>query len=453
MIEKFTIDRKKLLEICYAGGLGCVAIFFQDKPIWIQAVLDWLQLSLIFILYLIILNDENTCPEISSGSKKAFAQFRKYWKNLWRVWLALYLIFAINNTFRAIHSNSLNGESAFKTGNIVSLPKFAAKLTSNNNPVSVYLFNSLRTATQTKLNDYTKKHPGFDQQLAEVLVDELNAVVESTNIYEKDRFNDVTLSPECKQLLSPDLARPKDAATDIPRLNRLLIENTYPEELSGDPLNVPFWKSSFNLIANTINNIQSFYIFLLFLVMSKKTTGETNNPIQYYSQVIIILIIVFSLAELAFSVLAPMLFNFVNDRNADAISRVAGIGFSTFSGLFAGVAFCLFFGRLGSHYIGMSSFYMSALFLYATIQPLYPLFRIFDTNSQGDTETIQICLKILAAVLKLTLFLRVRAIIKNSRLLFFMSRVGDDSKTMDKQFDDFLLAQRPPIESETVGGS
>jgi hypothetical protein len=110
-------------------------------------------------------------------------------------------------------------------------------------------------------------------------------------------------------------------------------------------------------------------------------------------------------------------------------AEVVGTICSICSGLFAGVSFCLFFGRLGSHFIRLNSGTVAILYLYAAIQPLYPSLRIAGTYSLVDVDqlqVIQIALKILAASLKLVLFLRVHEILRDSRLFYFMERVAAD---------------------------
>ena len=54
-------------------------------------------------------------------------------------------------------------------------------------------------------------------------------------------------------------------------------------------------------------------------------------------------------------------------------------------------------------------------------------------------EAIQVLLKILAAVLKLILFLRVSEILKNHRLLFFMKRIAEDETRLEKEFSQFEM--------------
>ena len=103
------------------------------------------------------------------------------------------------------------------------------------------------------------------------------------------------------------------------------------------------------------------------------------------------------------------------------------------SGLTAAVALCLFLGRLGSHYIRIGTGSLAFLFLYAAIQPTFPVLRLigtYDDAAKNYIAPIQTIIKMAAAALKLLLFLRVRELIKQDRILFFIERVGVDFPTL-----------------------
>jgi FHS family L-fucose permease-like MFS transporter len=59
------------------------------------------------------------------------------------------------------------------------------------------------------------------------MMQELNSLILKTNIYAPERFAGVTLQDTTKQLLSPN-APPRS----LPRLNRLLLADAYPQELA-----------------------------------------------------------------------------------------------------------------------------------------------------------------------------------------------------------------------------
>ncbi len=252
------------------------------------------------------------------------------------------------------------------------------------------------------------------------------------------------------------------------------------------------WDTTLNLLTNVFNNLQSLAILLLFLIMVIRTT-ETHARI---------LRVVWSAGLTAIAVFAIVEFYFCVDPRAPSYSSslpALGILFSAFSGMFAGVTFCLFFGRLGSHYINMHLVWVGLLYVYATIQPLYPVFRILDTfplvntakdsvvtnavpgisatnaapagttnvtplakapapvNAAGTTGSkspplpektltvVQTMLKVAAGILKILLFLRVREILNDGRLAGFFQRIADDIR--ERHRTDHKSIDAPPEKS------
>ena len=68
---------------------------------------------------------------------------------------------------------------------------------------------------------------GVDADLTEALVRDLNAVVCGPAVYEEKRFEQVDLGPETQELL-----KRAPEGEDLQRLNRLLLQDAYPSELS-----------------------------------------------------------------------------------------------------------------------------------------------------------------------------------------------------------------------------
>jgi MFS family permease len=60
-----------------------------------------------------------------------------------------------------------------------------------------------------------------------IVVDSLNSIIEGPAIYESERFNNVELRPETAKLVQRSRAGP-----NLAQVNRLLLEDTYPQELS-----------------------------------------------------------------------------------------------------------------------------------------------------------------------------------------------------------------------------
>ena len=75
------------------------------------------------------------------------------------------------------------------------------------------------------LTNYQGPGPGSDQvQVAVVQV--LNKIIGGQNIDEEKRFDGIMLRPE-----TTDLRRTSPTGTGLGRLNRLLLEDAYPQEL------------------------------------------------------------------------------------------------------------------------------------------------------------------------------------------------------------------------------
>jgi hypothetical protein len=73
--------------------------------------------------------------------------------------------------------------------------------------------------------------PGSDSTgIRQVLIDSMNSIIEGGSIYVANRFANVELRPQTSELLDEDLED-----EDLTRLNRMLLEDAYPEELSRNP--------------------------------------------------------------------------------------------------------------------------------------------------------------------------------------------------------------------------
>jgi len=116
-----------------------------------------------------------------------------------------------------------SGFSAF-SGSDLNLPQLAAKLNHPTDAVSTYLKANLSASTLTELKKFSKAAP---LPLQTNLISDLNALIKNQGIYDGQRFAGVTLRPETQKLLAQN--PPSDA---IPHLNRLLLDDAYPREIS-----------------------------------------------------------------------------------------------------------------------------------------------------------------------------------------------------------------------------
>ena len=119
------------------------------------------------------------------------------------------------------------GTSTISEVDIIDLKSFANKLKqpSKDDSVSAYIVSKLSEGNRTLMTKYSA---GSDTNLLDALVKDLNQIIEHEIIYDPQRFANVKLSPETAILL--DRLQETDVARA--RLNRLLLQDAYPLELS-----------------------------------------------------------------------------------------------------------------------------------------------------------------------------------------------------------------------------
>src|SRR6185312_10121178 len=105
-----------------------------------------------------------------------------------------------------------NNATSLSTAGIKDPERFATWLTDGSDPMSVFLRGRI-----------SKPAAALPE-----LVKEINQVLAGPSIYEKDRFNGIVLRRETVELV---VQNPK-SGWKLARLNKLLIEDAYPEELA-----------------------------------------------------------------------------------------------------------------------------------------------------------------------------------------------------------------------------
>ena len=113
--------------------------------------------------------------------------------------------------------------STFSMKDFADLPSFVAKLRVGS-PLAEHLVSQFAAETRERLSQY---EGGADAHLTEALVRDLNAVVCGPALYKEQRFEQVDLGPETEELL-----KRAPEGEDLQRLNRLLLQDAYPSELS-----------------------------------------------------------------------------------------------------------------------------------------------------------------------------------------------------------------------------
>jgi hypothetical protein len=119
-----------------------------------------------------------------------------------------------------------SGSSTFFVGSFTDLPAFVAKLSQRNGAVSQFLIDKFSPETREKLKKQEETKP-LSKALQTLIVKELNAVITSALIYDRDLFKGIEFRKETQELLG---ANPK--GQELIQLNRMLLEVAYPQEIS-----------------------------------------------------------------------------------------------------------------------------------------------------------------------------------------------------------------------------
>ena len=125
--------------------------------------------------------------------------------------------------YENVTTKTNKGSSLFSVGDFIDLPAFVAKLRTQQDPISKFLWNQFSGPTQEVLKSATSTPA--EQKLA--LVQALDNILKGVLIYEPVRFAGVALSQETNELKSQN-----PIGKDLIRLNRLLLEDAYPLQIA-----------------------------------------------------------------------------------------------------------------------------------------------------------------------------------------------------------------------------
>ncbi|MGA2869368.1 MAG: DUF1080 domain-containing protein [Verrucomicrobiota bacterium] len=119
-----------------------------------------------------------------------------------------------------------NGATTFDGGSLTDLPGLARKLTDKPDAVSAFLAGQLDDTEKANLASFSPTNANA-KAVRSALVKDLNNIVSGASIYDESRFQDVQLRPETRELLGKN-----PQGEELARLNKILIEDAYPGELS-----------------------------------------------------------------------------------------------------------------------------------------------------------------------------------------------------------------------------
>ena len=115
----------------------------------------------------------------------------------------------------------------FSPADIRNLDAFVSKLKARTDPLSAYLYGHEKLTDKTRGQiDRWNAAPPEPASLRAALVRDLNAAVNESPVYDAMRFKGLPLRPQTQRLLGQN-----PSGDELVLLNRLLIEDAYPNEL------------------------------------------------------------------------------------------------------------------------------------------------------------------------------------------------------------------------------
>jgi len=105
---------------------------------------------------------------------------------------------------------------------ITDLPSFSARLQKAADPVSAFLWENLSEEARRRITEDPNA-----SKAREILIQQLNSLITSKPLYDRERFASVTLGPEAKCLIGHPLR-----GVPMAQFNRLLLESAYPQEIA-----------------------------------------------------------------------------------------------------------------------------------------------------------------------------------------------------------------------------
>jgi len=120
------------------------------------------------------------------------------------------------------------GSSTFSVDEIKDLSGIISRLRQQSDGVSALLWKGLSAPDQQILTKYQTAEP-TSKQAQDAVLQVLNKIVVGPIIFESERFKGVSLRQE-----TIDLMKQNPGGSNLAHLNRLLLEDTYPLELSSN---------------------------------------------------------------------------------------------------------------------------------------------------------------------------------------------------------------------------
>jgi len=121
-----------------------------------------------------------------------------------------------------------NNAHSLVTASIKDPPAFTTWMTNGTDPMSEYLRAHLQDSVKAGITDWSASLLDAQTKLS-ALTRDLNRIIGGPSLYDKDRFNGIVLRRETAELLTAHPA----TQYEIAKLNKLLIEDAYPDDLTA----------------------------------------------------------------------------------------------------------------------------------------------------------------------------------------------------------------------------
>jgi archaellum component FlaC len=138
----------------------------------------------------------------------------------------LYQHFIKKRIRRSIKQGTEKSSLLFRVDELKNPTGFVDKLRHSQDPLSKHLRGRFSQTTQQLLNKYDGSNFQFEL-LQKALVDELNQLLKGGRLFEKQRFTQIQLTEETQMRIKQN-----PQGEDLIRLNRLLLEEAYPDEIA-----------------------------------------------------------------------------------------------------------------------------------------------------------------------------------------------------------------------------
>jgi AAA-like domain len=119
------------------------------------------------------------------------------------------------------------GSPLFSENSFVNVTTLISKLRGGGDALSSYLYDQITPETRKLLEQYTPPNQP-EPHLIKALVNEINGLLEGASLYDEERFKEIELTEQTSILVEQN---PQGKA--LVRLNRMLLEEAYPEEILG----------------------------------------------------------------------------------------------------------------------------------------------------------------------------------------------------------------------------